>query len=153
MVASWLLLLVIFSVVVSSDAQLLRKDNEGRSSSKRAANTTYASEIAGRDLLEEGEEKAEHDPDIVEVVDVNEDPHETHAKKNSHGAVITPRIVGGYQVARGKYGYFARVDKNRYPACGGVSAIACHCERMMVAHNCCLTVRSQHLYFVVLSCT
>jgi len=49
----------------------------------------------------------------------NDDPHEQREKKDEHGFVITPRIVGGTAAARGDYPFFVRVDHNFFPACGG----------------------------------
>lgn len=74
------------------------------------------------------------DKDIAEVIEVKEDPHEQSEKKASNGLVVAPRIVGGSEVARDKYPYFVRVDKNGYPACGGslvapdVVLTAGHCQ-------------------------
>lgn len=87
--------------------------------------------------------------DINEVVEVNEDPHEIREKTDSRGHIVTPRIVGGTRVARGRYAYFVRVDKNHYPACGGslvapdVVLTAGHCQ-MPLASELSVVVNGYH---------
>lgn len=122
----------LLSLIVLTASESLRKISQ-QDRGLQQTEDSYTGEVIGEneDPIKENEELEKEinkkansteqgeDFDIAEVIETNDDPHEQSEKKASSGLVLTPRIVGGTRVASGKYPWFARVDKNNYPACGG----------------------------------
>lgn len=105
-------------LIATATSESLRNLAQNRSLSTREPGNLEAIEIPDEDLRKQFEDsdnsengdpdKQNEDADIEDVIDINDDPHKQKERVDSKGLIITPRIVSGTEVARGKYPWLLR---------------------------------------------